>query len=99
MFYYKMKGDYYRYLAEILTGDERKQGMLHGTSGILDDSPDHPVDVTSSDEAYKEAYDQATETMPPTHPIRLGLALNYSVFYYEIQNSPDKACTMAKKVS
>ena len=35
--------------------------------------------------------------MQPTHPIRLGLALNYSVFFYEIQNSPDKACQMAKQ--
>lgn len=36
--------------------------------------------------------------MPPTHPIRLGLALNYSVYHYEICNNPEKACSLAKKV-
>jgi hypothetical protein len=31
-----------------------------------------------------------------THPIRLGLALNYSVFYYEILSSPDHVWKLAK---
>jgi len=47
-------------------------------------------------EAYKSASTIASTELPPTHPIRLGLALNFSVFYYEILNSPDKACSLAK---
>ncbi|XP_043225428.1 14-3-3 protein epsilon-like [Amphibalanus amphitrite] len=46
--------------------------------------------------AYKAATDIAMTELPPTHPIRLGLALNFSVFYYEILNSPDRACRLAK---
>jgi len=47
--------------------------------------------------AYKAASDIASTGLPPTHPIRLGLALNFSVFYYEILNSPDRACQLAKQ--
>ncbi|KAH6803823.1 general regulatory factor 2 [Perilla frutescens var. frutescens] len=47
--------------------------------------------------AYKSAQDIANTELAPTHPIRLGLALNFSVFYYEILNSPDRACNLAKQ--
>ena len=43
--------------------------------------------------------DIANAELAPTHPIRLGLALNFSVFYYEILNSPDRACSLAKQVN
>ncbi|KAG6784328.1 hypothetical protein POTOM_010019 [Populus tomentosa] len=47
--------------------------------------------------SYKAAQDIASSDLAPTHPIRLGLALNFSVFYYEILNQSDKACSMAKQ--
>ena len=45
----------------------------------------------------QNATDVAQTELTPTHPIRLGLALNFSVFYYEILNSPDRACHLAKQ--
>jgi len=78
IFYYKMKGDYLRYVAEFTTDTERKEA------------------AENSLVAYKAASDVAKTELPPTHPIRLGLALNFSVFYYEIMNSPSQACQLAK---
>ena len=51
----------------------------------------------NAEDAYENAMKTATDKMAPTHPNRLGLALNFSVFFYEIQNAPDKACHLAKK--
>ncbi|XP_049628363.1 14-3-3 protein theta-like [Suncus etruscus] len=75
VFYLKMKGDYFRYLAEVASGDDRKQT------------------IDNSQGAYQEAFDISKKEMQPTHPI---LALNFSVFYYEILNNPELACTLAK---
>eukprot|EP00300_Choanocystis_sp_HF-7_P019186 c20262_g1_i1.p1 GENE.c20262_g1_i1~~c20262_g1_i1.p1 ORF type:complete len:251 (-),score=33.79 c20262_g1_i1:117-869(-) len=79
VFYYKMKGDYYRYIAEFAAGGDKQ--------GASDESLS----------AYQSAHDIAVRDLAPTHPIRLGLALNFSVFYYEILSSPEKACEMAKQ--
>nr|XP_054771325.1 14-3-3 protein 2-like [Lytechinus pictus] len=45
--------------------------------------------------AYKKASEVA-ESLPSTHPLKLGLVLNFSVFYYEIMGSPERACELAK---
>ncbi|KAI8880549.1 14-3-3 protein [Backusella circina FSU 941] len=79
VFYEKMKGDYYRYIAEYATGDRREKASQN------------------ADQAYKQAEETAFTHITPTHPIRLGLALNYSVFYYEIMNEPYKACDKARQ--
>jgi len=46
--------------------------------------------------AYKNATEKAS-ALAPTHPIRLGLALNYSVFLYEVQSKSQEACDLAKQ--
>ncbi|XP_020579700.1 14-3-3-like protein GF14 iota isoform X1 [Phalaenopsis equestris] len=79
IFYYKMKGDYNRYLAEFKTGPEKKDAAEQSLKG------------------YQVASMNASTDLPPTHPIRLGLALNFSVFYYEIMNLPEKACHLARE--
>eukprot|EP00826_Nyctotherus_ovalis_P040750 TRINITY_DN4040_c0_g1_i1.p1 TRINITY_DN4040_c0_g1~~TRINITY_DN4040_c0_g1_i1.p1 ORF type:complete len:243 (+),score=109.03 TRINITY_DN4040_c0_g1_i1:275-1003(+) len=48
-------------------------------------------------EAYQNAYEIAENRLTSTDPIRLGLCLNFSVFYYEIMQQPEKAIEMAKK--
>merc|ERR1712032_102045 len=46
--------------------------------------------------AYEEASAVASSGLAVTHPIRLGLALNYSVFQYEVLGNPEEACKMAR---
>ena len=46
-------------------------------------------------EALK-AYNQAnTIALPPCNPIKLGLALNFSVFHYEVMKDHKQACILA----
>lgn len=78
VFYHKMRGDYFRYLAEVA------------------DPAEHDRVVTGSLDAYKKAMEIA-QSLVATNPIKLGLALNFSVFYYEIMNSPAEAQKIAKE--
>jgi 14-3-3 protein beta/theta/zeta len=96
--YLKMKGDYYRYLAEIATGDERQSNVLNSTQEQIFVSILFAEMAEESQHAYKDGFDVAKNHMPVTHPIRLGLVLNFSVFHYEILDEPDIACRLAKQV-
>ncbi|XP_056149129.1 14-3-3 protein gamma-2-like [Lampris incognitus] len=78
VFYLKMRGDYYRYLAEVATGEKRATVM------------------EASEKSYSEAHDISVEHMQPTHPVRLALALSYSVFCFDTKNAPKQACHLAK---
>lgn len=78
VFYQKMKADYYRYIAEFRSGEEKTKA------------------AEEARKAYAEAAKVAKDDLAVTHPIRLGLALNYSVFMYEVLNDPDEACKMAR---
>jgi 14-3-3 protein epsilon len=78
VFYFKMQGDYYRYIAEYTSADAKTAA------------------AENARKAYEEAMQVATAELLVTHPIRLGLALNFSVFHYEVLNNPDEACKMAR---
>lgn len=80
VFYLKMAGDYYRYLAEFRRTD--------GNPETARDFYQQALDI-AEDPANEEV-------LPATHPIRLGLALNCSVCFYEILENPAKACELAR---
>ena len=51
---------------------------------------------SKAEKVYKEAYDIANKDIPISNSTRLGLALNYSVFFYEIKGLKEEACNIAK---
>lgn len=55
---------------------------------------DHYADRSLS--AYTFAYKHAIDKLEPTHPTRLGLALNFAVYFHDVPNSPERACHLAK---
>jgi 14-3-3 protein epsilon len=62
------------FTTEIRMGDYHRYLAEFATGDKRKDSADKSL------EAYKAASDVAVSELPPTHPIRLGLALNFSVF-------------------
>uniref|UniRef100_A0ABI7WNQ2 14-3-3 domain-containing protein n=1 Tax=Felis catus TaxID=9685 RepID=A0ABI7WNQ2_FELCA len=54
--------------------------------------------VDQSQQACEEAFEISEKEMQPTHPIRLGLALDFSVFYSEILNSRRKPALLQRQL-
>lgn len=57
---------------------------------------EHETAANGAEQAYKDAYEVAEKNLPIHSSIRLGLALNFSVFYFEIKNMKEEACHIAK---
>ena len=76
-FFFKMIGDYYRYVSECATNDN------------LDN-------VKSQALKNYELSLKASETLNSCNPIRLGLALNFSVFHYEVMSNKSKAIELGE---
>ena len=61
---------------------------------IAENAKDQKLEEVKS--KAKEAYEQANEIdLPACNPIKLGLALNFSVFNYEVLKDHAKACELA----
>src|ERR1700749_828572 len=80
-----------------LTFENHRKGDYHRYLAEFALGDERKSSADKSLDAYKAATEVAKTGLAPTHPIRLGLALNFSVFYYEILNSPDQACHLAKQ--
>jgi len=53
--------------------------------------------ASRADAAYGQALDLAKTSLRPAHPIRLGLALNYSVFFHEVLGKLEDAVRLASQ--
>merc|ERR1711998_469855 len=90
VFFHKMEGDYNRYGADITVDDEKKAFSAKAKECY---STAFDLCVVKAKDDSGEDVDQLLST----NPIRLGLALNYSVFTYEILEGQDAASQMAKE--
>jgi len=82
-----MAGDYYRYLAE----------FMDPTSGYHENARNYYQKALDLADSGSSDPNDPNAKVPTTHPIRLGLALNFSVCYFEILNQTEQAVALAKK--
>lgn len=70
-------------------------GDYHRYMAEFSDGDKGEMHKAKTEEFYEEAMEVA-KNLPETHPTRLGLALNFSVCYYEILKKKKEACDLAK---
>ncbi|KAL2611848.1 hypothetical protein R1flu_023540 [Riccia fluitans] len=75
----------------------KMKGVYHRYLAEFKTSAERGEAVDNTLKAYKSGQDIAFKELAPTNPIRLGLALNFSVFYNEILNSSGKSCSLARQ--
>jgi len=78
VFFLKMAGDYYRYMAEAVNQQDENIRINAQTR-------------------YAAATEEAKASLPSAHPVRLGLALNFSVFLHEVVGDAASACRYAQE--
>ena len=78
--YLKLKSDFLRYLLDLDTNTDFEKQSLKTQAHI----------------AYKISFEFIKSNLDACHPIRLGLALSYSNFFYEILLMPQHASDIAK---
>ncbi|KAL3084754.1 hypothetical protein niasHT_031639 [Heterodera trifolii] len=58
---------------------------------------DENDDLQKAKQSYEEAWDTAQQKIRPSHPIRLGVALNFAVFLHEFMKVPEEGRKLAQK--
>jgi hypothetical protein len=94
----KCQGDDKEETQEVIVFFKKMEGDYNRYGAEISDN--NPEMKESYKKAAQAAYVKAQETakdLPSTNPIRLGLALNFSVFHYEICDQKHEASQLAKE--
>ena len=85
-FFYKIVGDYYRYASEAVTvrSPGPNSGSVPGTGNEDDGTAKREFFKQGALEAYNKCNNMSKRGLKPYNFVRLGLALNFSVFQFEI---------------
>jgi len=75
---------------------QKMKGDYHRYVAEFSSGELHEGNAKDAAASYQEATELASSVLPAANPIRLGLALNYSVFFNEVLGDSSQACMLAK---